>query len=48
MHKRLVAYNAQTKPIVPYYEAEGVLRRIDGMADIDTVTQQIEGILDSL
>lgn len=48
VHKRLVAYNAQTKPIVPYYEAEGVLRRIDGMADIDTVTQQIEGILDSL
>ena len=48
VHKRLVAYNAQTKPIVPYYEAEGVLKRVDGMADIDTVTQQIEGILDSL
>ena len=48
MHKRLIAYNAQTMPIVPYYEAEGVLRRVNGMADIDTVTQEIEGILDSL
>jgi adenylate kinase len=48
VHKRLVAYSAQTKPIVPYYEAEGVLRRVDGMADIDMVTRQIEEILDSL
>ena len=48
LHKRLVAYNAQTKPIVPYYEAEGILRRVDGMADIDAVSQEIEEILAGL
>ena len=48
LHKRLVAYNAQTKPIVPYYEAEGILRRVDGMADIDTVSREIEEILAGL
>jgi len=42
---RLKAYREQTAPILPYYRAKGVLRSIDGMADIDTVTQQIETIL---
>ncbi|HKT18442.1 MAG TPA: adenylate kinase [Stellaceae bacterium] len=42
---RLKAYREQTAPILPYYRAKGVLRSIDGMADIDAVTQQIEIIL---
>ena len=42
---RLVAYRQQTAPILPYYKGKGVLRSIDGMADIDQVTQQIETIL---
>jgi adenylate kinase len=42
---RLAAYRDQTAPILPYYRAKGVLRSIDGMADIDTVTRQIETIL---
>jgi len=46
--KRIGTYNAQTKPIVPYYEREGILRRVDGMADIDTVSRQIEEILRGL
>ena len=45
VHKRLEAYNAQTMPIVPYYENRGILRRVDGMADIDAVSQEIEEIL---
>jgi adenylate kinase len=48
VHKRLEAYNAQTMPIVPYYEREGILRRVDGMADIDTVSREIEEILAGL
>jgi len=48
VHKRLEAYNAQTRPIVPYYEREGILRRVDGMADIDTVSREIEEILAGL
>ena len=42
---RLAAYREQTAPILPYYRAKGVLRSIDGMADIDQVTLQIEAIL---
>jgi adenylate kinase len=48
VHRRLEAYNAQTKPIIPYYERRGILRRVDGMADIDAVSQEIEGILAAL
>lgn len=42
---RLAAYRAQTAPIRPYYEAQGILRRVDGMADIDVVGRQIDAIL---
>jgi adenylate kinase len=42
---RLAAYRAQTAPILPYYQSRGVLRSIDGMAEIDDVTRQIETIL---
>jgi adenylate kinase len=42
---RFEAYRNQTAPILPYYRARGILRTIDGMADIDTVTRQIERIL---
>jgi len=45
VHKRLEAYRAQTMPILPYYEGRGILRRVDGMADIDAVTQEIEAVL---
>jgi len=43
---RLEAYHAQTAPLLPYYEAKGVLKSVDGMADIDEVTRQIEVILE--
>ena len=48
VHKRLEAYRAQTMPILPYYEGRGILRRVDGMADIDAVTQEIEAALSKL
>ena len=38
---RLEAYHGQTAPILPYYESKGVLKTIDGMAEIDEVTKQI-------
>ena len=44
---RLEAYRAQTAPILPYYEEAGVLKAVDGMADIDTVTHQIEDLLEA-
>jgi adenylate kinase len=42
---RLAAYRDQTAPILPYYRGKGLLRSINGMADIDLVTKQIETIL---
>lgn len=42
---RLEAYRAQTVPILPYYEQKGILIGVDGMADIDEVTRQIEGVM---
>jgi len=43
---RLDAYNRQTAPLLPYYQARGVLRSVDGMSLIDQVAKQIEQILD--
>ena len=42
---RLDAYNGQTAPILPYYRAKGILAEVDGMAEIDEVTRQIEAVL---
>jgi adenylate kinase len=42
---RLDVYHRQTAPILPYYRDRGILRRVDGMADIDTVTREIDKIL---
>lgn len=45
MRTRLDAYRRQTEPILPYYRDKGILKAVDGMAEIDGVTRQIEGIL---
>tara|TARA_B100001939_G_scaffold348128_1_gene372983 strand:+ start:9433 stop:10083 length:651 start_codon:yes stop_codon:yes gene_type:complete len=45
---RLETYHAQTAPLLPYYREKGVLKTIDGMADIDDVTAQINQVLDAL
>ena len=42
---RLKAYHAQTAPLLPYYKEQGALKSVDGMADIDEVTRQIEAVL---
>ncbi|MFI0849190.1 adenylate kinase [Mesorhizobium sp. IMUNJ 23232] len=43
--ERLREYYKKTAPLIGYYYAKGMLKTVDGMADIDTVTQAIEGIL---
>jgi adenylate kinase len=45
LRKRLGVYREQTAPIIPYYRGKGLLKSVDGMADMDTVTRQIEAIL---
>lgn len=43
--KRLAAYERDTAPILPYYRERGVLQQVDGMAEIDEVTRQLEAII---
>ena len=43
---RMAEYRAKTAPILPIYEARGIVSRVDGMADIAHVTEAIETILD--
>ena len=42
---RMAAYRAQTEPLLPYYGARGVLRKVDGMAPMDDVYRQISAVL---
>lgn len=46
VRNRLVEYRAKTAPILPHYEAKGLVRRVDGMAPIAEVEAAIEAILD--
>lgn len=42
LRRRLVAYRAQTAPLVEYYARKGLLMSVDGMLSIDQVTAEIE------
>jgi adenylate kinase len=44
---RLGAYNSQTAPLLPYYQGQGKLIEVDGMASIDAVAAAIDAVLDS-
>jgi len=42
---RLAAYNAQTAPLLPYYEGQGKLKAVDGMGSMDAVSAAIGAAL---
>ena len=42
---RMAEYRAKTAPILPIYDARGIVVRVDGMADMDLVTKAIEKVL---
>ena len=48
VRSRLKAYHDQTEPLIYYYETEGKLRSVDGMADIGAVHQAIGAALDGI
>jgi adenylate kinase len=47
VRNRLEVYHAETVPLQEYYRSKGKLRSVDGMADIDDVTRQIEEVLNA-
>lgn len=42
---RMAEYRAKTAPILPIYEGQGIVSRVNGMADMDQVTAAIESVL---
>lgn len=46
--ERLREYYKKTAPLIGYYHAKGLLTGVDGMDDMDSVTKQIERLLDGL
>lgn len=42
---RLEKYHSETAPVVPFYDAKGILIRVDGVGSPDEVTQRIEDAL---
>ena len=47
VRNRMAEYRVKTAPILPFYEAQGLVHRIDGMAPITEVSAGIEAILGS-
>jgi adenylate kinase len=47
VRRRLQEYHAKTAPILPLYESRGLVRAVDGMADMAHVKEAIAGILDA-
>jgi len=43
---RMAEYRGKTAPIIPIYQARGILARVDGMADIDQVSAAVAAVLD--
>jgi adenylate kinase len=43
---RLAAYSAQTAPLLPYYQGQGKLIEVDGMASVDVVAKAIDVALE--
>jgi adenylate kinase len=44
---RMAEYRGKTAPILPIYDARGLVRRVDGMADMAAVNTAIATILDA-
>ena len=44
---RMAEYRAKTAPILPHYEARGLVSRVDGMADMNAVAHSIDAVLDA-
>ncbi len=47
VRQRMAEYRAKTAPILPIYEARGIVTRVDGMADMDSVTDALVAVIES-
>jgi len=44
---RIQKYHSETAPVIPFYMAKGIVKRVDGVGDPDVVTQRITAVLAS-
>ncbi|PJE31728.1 Adenylate kinase [Pseudooceanicola antarcticus] len=47
LKKRLMEYYKKTSPLLGYYHAKGLLKRVDGLASMEVVKASIGAILDN-
>jgi adenylate kinase len=47
VRERLRVYHRQTEPLVAHYDQRGLLRRVDGSGDADSVTARVRAALDT-
>ncbi len=45
VHQRYEGYKAKTEPALPYYEARGLVARVDGVGSLDEVFERIKNAL---
>ena len=45
VRKRFQEYEATTKPVLPHYDAKGLVERVDGVGSLDEVTERIRAAL---
>jgi adenylate kinase len=43
--ERLDKYHRETKPIIPFYAAKGILKRVDGVGSLDEVSSRVVAAL---
>lgn len=45
VRKRMEVYRASTRPLIEFYESRGLLKRVDGVGEVDEVTRRIQEVL---
>jgi adenylate kinase len=42
---RIQKYHSETAPVIPFYMAKGIVKRVDGVGDPDLITERITAVL---
>jgi adenylate kinase len=45
IRKRMEVYRTETQPLLDYYRDQGKLRSVDGMGEMDDVSERINGVI---
>jgi len=48
LQHRLRVYEEQTAPVAEFFASKGILKTLDGMQEMDDVTQQIKAVLEEI